>query len=346
MSASVVDVVRIGSETWAWSSCSFTVDGFPTEGVVALDFEEKLEVRTVYSNRQDIAPLGQSAGRYQVAAFPLRMLRDSARALKAYLDATAKAKGLGSYGQATFTLGLQLTGRDVGDSLPSTTYFASCRIVSEKPDQEEGTRALVTEFSVACLGIVKDGISLWNALPDIVGGFPAVDTITIGGLQAPGKWTLDSANKVYGWDIRQGYALSGATVVPKGDSLVEPEFVVEIWDPVDLIAFRLFRKLYLKKALVATPGALVAMALGIDHPELKELGCVSVVVREVSFLKNDGFGVYMCKVKFLQYRRPLPALSKPNAAIPAVTQAKPTAVTAADRELQAAQARLAAANHP
>lgn len=344
MNPSPLDAVRINSSTWAWQSCAFAIDGQSTEGVVAIDYDEQLELRIIPSNIQDQSPLGMSLGRYQVGRFPIRMLRDSAKALKTYLAAKALAQGIpsGSYGQATFDLGLQLSGTDAPDATPSSTVFASCRIVGEAATHEEGTGVAVTEFQVASLAIVQDGLALFDAAGSSSTELPGADSITCGGVLAPGKWTLMRGERVYGWDVRKGTALSGATVVPTGDELVEAEFLVEIWTVADYIAYKLFRSQYLKKALVATPGSPIAMALGIDHPELKELGATSFVVRSSPALLNDGFGVWGGTVKFLEYRKPLPALSKPDAAIPDVSTPRPTAQTQTEIELQKAQAQLQA----
>ena len=68
---------------------------------------------------------------------------------------------------------------------------------------------------------------------------------------------------------------------------------------------------------------------------------MSVVVQEaIGPLLNDGFGVYSCEVEFLQYRKPLPSLSKPSAAFPDTTTPKPTALTQTEIELQKSQAEL------
>lgn len=337
MAISLVDAIRINRTTWGWSSVIFTIDGSPCEGLVAADWEEQLELRVVGSNVQDGLPLGMSSGHYQVGRFPVRMLTDTARALKKYLTARAVSAASSSFMQAVFSAAIQLSGSDAPDALPSTTVFSNCRIVGEKRVVEEGTGAVVTEFAFACLAIASDGATVFNALAGSLGalGFPAQDTITIASAPAPGKWTLQKADKEYGWQIRKGFGNSGATVVPTGDELVEPEFLVEFWDPEDWVLFQPFRALYLKKALVGVPGSPSSMALGIDHPELKAQGCTSVVVRKVSIFKNDGFGVWSGTVLFLQYRPPQLALSKPAAAIPDVGTPRPTAQDALEAQIQA-----------
>lgn len=339
---SLIDVVRVGHSTYSWSSVVFSVDGQPTEGLIGIDYDEQLEVRPVPSNTQDAPPLGFSRGGYRVGRFPIRLLRDSARALKAYLSAKAATSGLSSYGQAIFTAGLSLAGEDAGDFIASTTAFIDCRIVSERIIHDEGVDELVTELMIACIAIVQDETTLFNALSVPLNGFPSADTITLANAQAPGKWTLVSAPKVYGWDVRKGYGTSGATVVPVGDELVTAEFMVELWDPADYLLFKVFRSSFLKKPLIGVPGAPTSLALGIDHPELRELGVDSVVVKEINPLVGDAFGVWSTKVVFLQYRKPLPALSKPLAAIPDAAPPIPTAQTALEQQIAAASAELQA----
>jgi hypothetical protein len=168
-------------------------------------------------------------------------------------------------------------------------------------------------------------------------GFPGSNTIVIGGDPAPGKWTLTEAPKVYGWDIRKGFGLSGATVVPIGDELVEATFLVELWDEDDTdhyADFKAYRKKYLRKGVVKTPGGITTKALGLQHPELNDMEVTQVVVKKITPLVNDGYGLWTCTVTFLQYRKPVIAPPKPLAAIPAAAAPKPTAQDALDRELE------------
>lgn len=343
MSSPLVDTVRVNNTIWSWNSARFTVDGNTTEGLVALDYEDELETRTIESNIQDGLPLGMSGGRYRVAAFPMRLLSDSAKVLKSYLAGKSASQGIGSY-SATFNFGVQLSGRDAGDFQPSSTSLASCRIIGECQVYEEGIDELLTEFRIGCLAITRDDESLYNALAGTgpAASFPGVDSITLANVQAPGKWTLMRGPKQYGWEVRKGTYLSGATVIPTGDELVEAEFLVEIWDPLDFVAFRAFRASYLKKPLIGVAGAPTAAALGIDHPELQDLGVASVVVREVNPVTNDGFGVWTTTVKFLQYRPPQPALGRPDATIPDAAPPVPTAQDNLEREVEQAGAALQA----
>ena len=169
--------------------------------------------------------------------------------------------------------------------------------------------------------------------------FPAVDTFTIAALTLPGKWTLLEAKKQFGWQIQQGYGLSGAYVFPKGDPLVVAKFKGEFWAQSDWQIFTLMAKTVLAKGSL-TQGP-TAAGMGIDHPELKRLGVTDVVVLEQSALVNDGYGLWTLHVDFLQYRPPLPAPPKPTFVVPDTAAPKPTALTAQQIELQKLQGQAA-----
>jgi hypothetical protein len=176
-------------------------------------------------------------------------------------------------------------------------------------------------------------------LPAILGGdgFPAQDYLLLGGDRSPGKVTLRGANSPRGWDIRKGYALSGATVVPSGDELADGiKALFEFWAASQISAWYAFAAKHLSKTVRLLPGSIQPRALGIYHPVLAAppISITEVVVKDVTGLEPDGYGGWSCEVHFLQYRKPKPALAAPAAAIPAVAAAAPTAQDAADLEMQ------------
>ncbi len=173
-----------------------------------------------------------------------------------------------------------------------------------------------------------------------VTSFPVVDTFTIASIRMPGKWTLLDAKKKFGWQIQQGYGLSGAFVFPKGDELIVPKFRGEFWDSGDFFAYKQVQKRLLVKGLVTL--GILAAALGIDHPELKALGVTSVVVLELGPAIQAEGGLWVVTVDFLQYRAPLPVPPKPKTVIPDVTPPVPTAQGLQQIELQKLQAQAKA----
>ncbi len=162
--------------------------------------------------------------------------------------------------------------------------------------------------------------------------FPNVNTFRLGGVGLPGKWTLLSAPKKFGWQIQQGYGLSGAFVFPKGDELVVPKFKGEFWNSNDYLLFQAVQKSLLIKGVVAL-GA-ISSALGIYHPELARLGVTSVVVGTIGPLIQGKGGLWSIEIEFLQYRPPLPAPPKPKQVIPTNTAPLPTAQNNRQREIQ------------
>jgi len=165
--------------------------------------------------------------------------------------------------------------------------------------------------------------------------FPAVITFGLAGLIMPGKWTLTSADKQFGWQIQQGYGLSGAFVFPAGEKLITPKFKGEIWRNLDAQSFREIRKVLLKKPAFIGNGSMAVKALGIDHPELNEMGCTSVVIASIGALIQRGGGMWETEIELIQYRAPQLAPNKPDQTIPGVTTNPPiTALTAAEVELQ------------
>lgn len=176
-------------------------------------------------------------------------------------------------------------------------------------------------------------------------GFPAQDTISLNGIEMPGQWILQPTSKVYGWQIQQGFALSGATVFPKGDELVVAPFLVKIWDPDDFFIFDIARTQLLKKAVFSV-GGVASYALGISHKELNALGVTAVVVRKTPAMTNNGRGLWSGTVEFLQYRKPIPALSKPNAAIPGAKAPIAAASNAKEQLIQQQRAQIDALRGP
>jgi hypothetical protein len=176
--------------------------------------------------------------------------------------------------------------------------------------------------------------------------FPAVNTFTLASFEMPGKWTLLEADKVFGWQIQQGYGLSGAFIFPKGDPLVTVKFRGEFWSPPDYALYKEIRKQLLTKAVFTVGGALLSSAMGIDHPELKLLGVTSVVPLRVSPTMQEEGGLWVASLDLLQYRAPLPALPKPKTVIPSAAAPAPSATDNQAREtvqLQSETAGLIAA---
>jgi hypothetical protein len=172
--------------------------------------------------------------------------------------------------------------------------------------------------------------------------FPAQDYVTIGGDKSPGKSVIFDVHTPRPWDIRKGYALTGATIVPQGDDLGTFKIRFEFWSGADVPAWYAFAAKYFDKSVRLVPGSNKPKALSILHPMLSAppVRITACVVDDATGLEpdDDGLGGYHATVSFIQYRAPKPALSPPDAAIPPAANPQPTAEDAADQEIQNKQA--------
>lgn len=171
------------------------------------------------------------------------------------------------------------------------------------------------------------------------------DFIVLGLMKSPGKATISKLATPRKWDEREGYGASGATIVYNGNKLATFEVLIEMWDEIqatlDWPAFAL--------VLAKAAPNIIPIALGIGHPLLNSppYNVTSVIVEDVGGLEQDDYGLWSCVIKFKEFRKPIPALGAPLAAIPASAAPVPTAqdaldvaISAQDAENQALAARL------
>lgn len=174
------------------------------------------------------------------------------------------------------------------------------------------------------------------------------ESFNLAGLPMPGQWLLTDCEPVSGWQIQQGFGLSGATVLPIGDPLTKCTFAIKIWTNADAVLYRQLLKTTLRKPAYSVPGTPVSAGMGIDHPSLLDVGIDTVVVwsRTPLFsplVASGGKGAWTARVVFLQYKAPVPAIPKPSQKIPDKAPPMPSAEDAADLETQKLQAQVAAA---
>lgn len=145
-------------------------------------------------------------------------------------------------------------------------------------------------------------------------GFPRQRYVVLGPAVTPGVAKVRGANSPRNWDIRQGYGFSGAVVVFTGSGLAKFEVDVFLWKPEHFAAWQLFAPILAKPI----PGKGVT-ALGIRHPAVNAppLSITEVVVEDVTQFEQNDTGLWACTIKLVQYKKPLPVISRPIAAIPA-----------------------------
>jgi hypothetical protein len=181
-------------------------------------------------------------------------------------------------------------------------------------------------------------------VPQNGNGFPAWDYFMIGADACPCQAELVEGGSPRGWDERQGYALSGATLVPTGDHLTPVVFRIKMWDPVQWPAWQTFAAKYLNKSVRYNPGTVTPRALSITHPILNAPPWLvsEVVVDDVTVPQQDENGLWTWEIHFHEYRAPQPAPQKPDAAIAAAQEDQPTATDQFEAEMQNLGAQLPA----
>lgn len=169
-----MDILRAGGIQYNWNSTSTRIDGQPYKGVRSIDWGEKLDVETVYSQTQDGRPIGSTGGQYSVESFTLKMLTEYADQLTTYLAFAAPGfppgnRGLpGNIGETQFLFQFTATEPLQIGATPIILNASPCRIIGMKNTVEQGTAALITEFTLWSQGITVNGKSLYKqALPSL-----------------------------------------------------------------------------------------------------------------------------------------------------------------------------------
>jgi hypothetical protein len=161
------DVVRLNNQQFSWNSTITRIAGIPWPGVVAIDWSEKLDVETVYSQTQDGTPQGATAGQYEVDGFTMRMLTDSADKLTDMISAIPPF--VGSYGRTEFPIVCSASEPLLPGGFPIVMTAGVCRIVGKKQVREKGIAALVTEFAIWSKGIIENGKTLYSPKIPLIG---------------------------------------------------------------------------------------------------------------------------------------------------------------------------------
>jgi hypothetical protein len=149
--------VRVNNTRYSWTSSRFLIEGIPTEGLVAVDYEHSRECDIVYASRQDGTPLGWTSGKYGVKSFKLKFLKEYAQAFKNFLATI----GAGSFGDAEWTFLAQFVEPVLG-SIPITLVASPCKVTAERASHEEGMSALLTEFDLAVLQVIEGATPLFS----------------------------------------------------------------------------------------------------------------------------------------------------------------------------------------
>ncbi len=158
--------LRVNSSIYSWEDTLFLVDNQQTTlagnpwNFVSFDWEQKRERKVVYTNRRSGRPRGKTRGKYSIPSCTAKMLAAQALELKQYLQ----VQGLGSYGDAEFTLTVQVSAPGIMGARPLTAVLEDVTWDGDKPGFEEGVDELVTEITFGVLSLTENGLRLWSTL--------------------------------------------------------------------------------------------------------------------------------------------------------------------------------------
>ncbi len=132
-----------------------------------------------------------------------------------------------------------------------------------------------------------------------------VDFVILAGLPSPGIAEVLGAGSPRKWDERKGYALSGASLVFKGNGLAKFTLQLRLYTIEHWEAWEAWKPLVMRP-----PVGERARALDIYHPFLDSLEIRSVVVEDVLQPQQTDDGEWTIEIKLIEYRRPVVALAR------------------------------------
>lgn len=127
-----------------------------------------------------------------------------------------------------------------------------------------------------------------------------VDYILLANRRSPGIAEVTGASSDRQWDIRKGFALSGARLRYKGLGLATFTVTLKLVSSADWAAWHDWR------ALVQRPPVGVrARAQDIWHPILEDLEISQAVIQKVGQPNQAADGVFEIPILFLEHRAPV-----------------------------------------
>lgn len=153
-----IDSVRVNDLVLTYASFSFELEGVPFTGIKSLKYSEKRERPVSYGAKRNGTPYGKGAGKYSVDSCSMVWSRDSWE----FATDQLTILGLGSFGDASFSWTAQYSEPIGGLLRPVTVIGLGCTIDGVEDDTDEGTDELVTNVTIGCMGIIKNGKTLWS----------------------------------------------------------------------------------------------------------------------------------------------------------------------------------------
>lgn len=132
----------------------------------------------------------------------------------------------------------------------------------------------------------------WSPLSD------PVDVIRLAGRESPGIATVSNASSPRRWDIRKGYALSGARAVFRGLDVAKFKVTIRLYTEKDWDDWHAWKDLVQRP-----PSGIRPKSLDIWHPVLEECGITSANVENVSQPEQTTQdGEWSITIDFIEHR--------------------------------------------
>lgn len=154
---------RLNGTRYSWTSCAHSYDGIPFgEGMLAVDYTQTRDRKVVYGSRKSGKNIGTTSGKYATSG-SIKMLKETWLQLQIYLT----AKGLGSYGDASFTIIVQIAELSPG-AIPIVVTLSGCQVKEVKDSFAEGIDELVTEITLNDgFDVSENGMVLYSLTRDL-----------------------------------------------------------------------------------------------------------------------------------------------------------------------------------
>jgi hypothetical protein len=153
----MADELRINGNLVGWPSVIFKIDGERWTGITSLGWDQARERAYGTGMGRSGAPLAQTPGKYTPGPLKVRLFEHTAIALRKFL--AAKSVDGKSYGSVKVPMTLQVA----EGAITSTVNFNDCSVSKETPNVEESAEGMVEEWEFSNMGIVTDGLTLFDS---------------------------------------------------------------------------------------------------------------------------------------------------------------------------------------
>lgn len=153
------DPISVNGNGYSWGSLTAkTSDGDVLHGFFSINYAEARERAKGYGMGRHHAPMLRSSGKYTVENMKMGGWKHAITALKTKLKSLAKDGR--SYGNVEFGMTLSYFEDDLE---PITVEFLRCAWAKNSTSHEENPDPLKGEFEIDCMGIIENGMTLFDS---------------------------------------------------------------------------------------------------------------------------------------------------------------------------------------